>query len=143
MRVGRRRSPAEHQPTKRRNRSQTGSASETWSLFGRGRRPGFAFRFGSGFGFVVSRRRRCRFLLGRLFITLAAVVGNIKSTAFKQKAGSTTDFAFDPAAAPFFLRTAVLGANVQRFGGNGLKRLKFASAFLALIFVCGHEWSIN
>src|SRR5437016_1444397 len=78
------------------------------------------------------------FLLGRLFVAFAAVVGDVKPAAFENQAATRADLALYRAASPFPLRTNVLRADIQRLVRDGLELLEFQPALGANIFVSGH-----
>ena len=104
---------------------------------------GFSLRFGCGFGVAAGSFGRGGIFFRRLFVTFAAVIGDVKAAAFEKQTGAHADFPFYLAVPPFFLRAKIFGTNFQRRRGNGLKGLKFAAAFPANIFVGRHEKFAN
>src|SRR5664279_4754880 len=105
--------------------------------------PSFLIRLGSrfrrgGLGIRGGPLGGRGILFCRLFVPFAAVVGDVKATAFEQQSAAGADLFLHPAPAPFFLRTPVFGTNPQRPGGHGLQGFKLVAAFFTGVFVGRH-----
>src|SRR5215831_1673600 len=114
--------------------------AEGASVFG-SRPGGFAFRLrrlvglGRGrFGIAGGRVGGGGLLFSGFLVFVAAIVGDVEAAAFENQACAGADLLVDLAPAPLFAGAQVLRADLQRLIRDGLKQLKFVSAFGAGIF---------
>src|ERR1051326_7766318 len=95
------------------------------------------------FAIAAGRCRRRRILFRRFLIFFAAIIGDVKATAFEDQTSPSTNRAFYFAFAPFFLGAGAFRANFQSFRRNRLKLFKLMSALFADVLISWHSIHSN
>ena len=74
---------------------------------------------------------------------LAAIVGDVKATAFKNQTCPGADQSFHAAFAPLLLGATFFGTGSQWLVGHALENLKFMPALGAGILICRHSLKLS
>ena len=90
-------------------------------------------------GFGIRRSRGRGIFFGRLFVLIAAIIGDVKAAALENQTGATGYGTFYFTFAPALLGTDFFRARRQWFGGDGLELFKLVSAFLTNVNVSRHK----